>query len=432
VRARHRQRREASGTEGEGKAWMQNSDAFGLNFPLPWEERRGAGASTACIVKLYDADAETLKVCESVEILGILCVDPQMANLGQGDRPGMLLPDARSPSTALVPRLHGLIVRRIPFYNPLLPFSPQWLSEARLASAFQRRLAAPGAVSAARGAAINILTQALGGDVVAAEYVLMLLASRVFARHGELGLGRWSMNLARWPEGGEVRSLFEAVSELVPRAVHLHVTAETLCSSRWKPRKDFDANRLVSGKLQLASGTFLLLDECQMSVGQLNKDGCVALQAIQTLVTDQQLLCDYSHYDIRIPLEVSCLVASRGASIIKGADVLLPLKPSASSTNVSTNSCLDAARFLLGLITRQTQPLRIPDHVANVFSEDFAKVRQELHIGQELGHTWMSLARAQCLTHGEEELTVERWRAVFDLEKERLRRCKEEGMLEAR
>jgi len=323
---------------------------------------------------LYDDDADSVKVCESIEILGILCVDPDMANLGQ-DRGGMLFPDARSPSTALVPRLHGLIVRRLPFYNPLLPFSPQWLSEARLASAFQRRLAAPGALAAARGVAISLLKQALGNDAVAAEYVLMLLAARVFARHGELGLGRLSVNLARWPEGKEVKQLFDAVSELVPRAVHLPITAESLCSGRWKPSKDFDANRLVAGKLQLAAGTCLLLDESNMSAGQLNEGGVKAVQAIQSLLADQNLLCDYCNYDVRIPLEVNCIVASRGAAILKGSDVLLPMKPADAGSIPSLPGGLDAARFFLGLVTKQTQPLRIPDHVANTFSEDFAKVR---------------------------------------------------------
>jgi len=433
VRAPRRQRGGYSSTlSTQSSAGKEvNSDEFGLNFPLPWEERRGAGSSTACIVKLYDDDADSVKVCESIEILGILCVDPDMANLGQ-DRGGMLFPDARSPSTALVPRLHGLIVRRLPFYNPLLPFSPQWLSEARLASAFQRRLAAPGALAAARGVAISLLKQALGNDAVAAEYVLMLLAARVFARHGELGLGRLSVNLARWPEGKEVKQLFEAVSELVPRAVHLPITAESLCSGRWKPSKDFDANRLVAGKLQLAAGTCLLLDESNMSAGQLNEGGVKAVQAIQSLLADQNLLCDYCNYDVRIPLEVNCIVASRGAAILKGSDVLLPMKPADAGSIPSLPGGLDAARFFLGLVTKQTQPLRIPDHVANTFSEDFAKVRQEIQVGQELGHVWMALARAHCLTHGESELSVERWRAVFELEKERLRRCKEEGMLEVR
>ena len=51
--------------------------------------------------------------------------------------------------------------------------------------------------------------------------------------------------------------------------------------SRWKPKKDFDANRLQSGLLQLAPGTLLVLDETQMETGTLDEAGVQAVQARQ-------------------------------------------------------------------------------------------------------------------------------------------------------
>ena len=161
----------------------QNADSFGLNFPLPWEEtdRR----KTPCIVKLYDEDEEALsKLGETVEVLGILCVDPAMANLGEVWSPAGA--DARDPSTALVPRLHGLLVRKLQSYHPMFPFTASWLSEARLSLAFQGRLGGPGAVVAARATAVALLQKSLG-DSVAAEYVLAMLISRAH----DAGLGQW-------------------------------------------------------------------------------------------------------------------------------------------------------------------------------------------------------------------------------------------------
>ena len=404
---------------------IQNADSFGLNLPLPWESQK----SRPCIVKLYDEDADSLKVCETVEILGILCIDPSLANLGEQVATSWPFPDARSPSTALVPRLHGLFVRRLPFYHPLFPFSPDWLSEARLASAFQRRLAGPGAVAAAREAAIKSLQKSLGGDEVAAEYVLALLASRVYGHINGTSLGQWSLNLSHWPPQLPVSSLFDAVSDLAPLAVHLEVTAGTLSAGQWKPKKDFEANRLVAGRLQLAPGTFVLLDESEMQPGDVNDNGVRALQAISSLVSDQQLPCDFSTYDVKIPLELKCLFASKGVSILKLADVVLPLRANAAQSVDSIG--LDAARFLLGLITRQTKPFRMPEDVATVFSQDFAQLRQEFReIEQRTVYVWSFLARAICFTHGEEELTIERWRSVLALERERLKRCAEAGILQ--
>ena len=53
----------------------------------------------------------------------------------------------------------------------MLPFTAKWLTEARLASAYQRRLEAPGVLAAARAAALGLLERALGQDTLAAEYV---------------------------------------------------------------------------------------------------------------------------------------------------------------------------------------------------------------------------------------------------------------------
>ena len=257
----------------------QNADTFGLNLPLPEEKR------SPCIVKLYDADEEALKVCEAVEVLGILCVDPQMANLGESV--WALGVDARDPSTALVPRLHGLVVRKLPCYHPMFPFTPSFLSEERLSCAFQGRLAAPGALAAARQAALSLLLQSLG-DQVAAEYVLALLVSRV-SGSGD-ALGPWSLNLTQL-DTLQVAALVQAIQELVPRAVCLPMTTESLNAGRWYPKKDFNANRLVSGKLQLAGGTILVLDETQLSEGSLNEEGVRAFHAIQGVVSKQALLC---------------------------------------------------------------------------------------------------------------------------------------------
>merc|ERR1719199_963558 len=157
----------------------RNADEFGLNLPLPWEENRGKGLSTPCIVKLYDADEEALQLGEIVEVLGVLCIDPDAAEFGTMSFDA-LLEDARHPSTALVPRLHTLLFRRLPFHNPLLPFTPDFLTEARLALAWQRQFAEPAALAAARAATLRSLQMALGGDATAAEYMLMLLVSRSF------------------------------------------------------------------------------------------------------------------------------------------------------------------------------------------------------------------------------------------------------------
>jgi hypothetical protein len=149
-----------------------SADEFGLNLPLPAEDRRGTGASTVAIVKLYDEDAEAVRLCDTIEVIGVLCIDPQLANfdttpLAQSG----IGQDARTPSSSLVPRLHALMVRRLPYYNPLLPYSPNWLNDTRLAAACQAQLGAPGAFSAAWRVALAQLTKGLAGCACCAIHV---------------------------------------------------------------------------------------------------------------------------------------------------------------------------------------------------------------------------------------------------------------------
>merc|ERR1712050_749218 len=178
----------------------------------------------------------------------------------------------------------------------------------------------------------------------------MLLVSRSFAQHGEKALGYWSLNFASWPQASHGDELAAAAGELLPRAVHFEVNAETLSTKRWRPRKDFVANRLVASQLQLAPGTLLMLDETKMSEGQLSADGVKNLLAIQQLTTDNRLVCDFMSYDVKIPLEVSCVLMSSRKSIVKDVDVLLPLRVSGASSNtnisVSQAASLDSARWL--------------------------------------------------------------------------------------
>jgi len=398
-----------------------NGDSFGLNFPLPWEERRGHGVSTACIVKVYDADADSLRICETVEVVGVLCVNPEMANLGgEAD-------DARHPSTALVPRLHAILVRKLPFYHPLLPFTPSWLSEARLAAAYNKQFAAPGAVAAARAAAVAQLAQGLGGDSVAAEYVLMLLASRSFAKHGDKSLGCWSLNLARWPQEAKTVDFSQAAAQLVPRVVQLELNSQALNERKWRPRKDFEANRLVAGQLQLAAGTLLVIDETSMSEGKVGSHGVKSLAAIASLVTEQTLNCDFEVQEFPVPLELSGVLISRSRSIVKDVDAVLPVRFESSPVSTQPAAALDAVRLLLGLVTRTAKALNIPEEVANQVGQDFADVRRKAEVPSELIHTWMGMARGYCVSFGESDLSLGRWRAIVQLEQERLRRCADCG-----
>mmetsp|Transcript_48995 Transcript_48995/g.116547 ORF Transcript_48995/g.116547 Transcript_48995/m.116547 type:complete len:634 (-) Transcript_48995:116-2017(-) len=403
-----------------------SAEAFGLNFPIPSEEEPNSGAATPCIIKLYDEDMDAVRVGESAEFIGVLCINPEAARFEPDPWDAE---NACDPSTALVPRLHVLHIRKLPFYNPIFPYSSSCLTEAFLGKEWQAKFASPGFPSQLREAAVHELAATcFAGDLLAGEYTLDLLASRVFARLGSEALGAWCLNIACGSHPIDGRAVCRGIAEFAPRVVYHEVTSETLNEQRWRPKKDFAANRLLAGRLQLASGSVAVIDETKMVEGTLNAHGVKSLDALQTLIMQQQLDLDYevasNGYVVHMPSEVQALVLSGRKSIMRDLDVVLPLVPSTQGrARCADKACFEAVRFLLAVVTRTADAVVVPDEVASQFSNDFAQVRQQTNMRAEIAHTWLSLARASCLTHGEKELTLPRWQRVLEMEKERLQRC---------
>ena len=51
------------------------------------------------------------------------------------------------------------------------------------------------------------------------------------------------------------------------------MTLEVMNGQRFCPRKDYSANRLLAGILQLSSGSLLMIDETELQTGQLDVTG---------------------------------------------------------------------------------------------------------------------------------------------------------------
>ena len=216
---------------------------LGINLPLPNPNGKAA------IIKLYDIAEGDIKLNDMIEVVGIVSLDPSMAS-GEEEEDGFSsLPSLPPPS--LVPRLHVLTHRVLPHPNPL-PLEPS-----------------PDP-SAIRQELLAILTECLLGDKLAAEYLLAHLVSSVYLRKDVLVLGKFSLNLHNMtPHDNLPRRLATILSLLTSASHFLPLSREHLDTASFLPKKDFEANRLVSGMLQLAKGTQLIIDETAMTDGQL-------------------------------------------------------------------------------------------------------------------------------------------------------------------
>lgn len=111
------------------------------------------------------------------------------------------------------------------------------------------------------------------------------------------------------------------------------------------PKKDYVANRLVSGALQLARNTSLFLDETKLEQGQLDTTGeacrsregavlteptltggsclcflfCVGVRnvtALGNLISWQKVDYDFNYHQMEFPCNINVLIASEGRSLL--------------------------------------------------------------------------------------------------------------------
>jgi len=281
-------------------------------------------------VKLYGADVESggVKLNEVVEFIGVLEADPSADFDAPAARDAAAFGMSESEVAALcpppsrVPRLHCLLHRRLSATDEVIEYAAAAKEAAEgptdegvmaVSSAVARASAASATPIAdvptagdfasptrstlpkGRAMALGALTSALGGDELAAEYVLLAACAKVVARVDGLPLGCLPLHLALPPpspsgsadhmgdaatmqeeedsslsssrvdggdtEGSVVKALANCVANLWPRSRYLELTEERLRGQGLLPRKDYATNRLQTTPLQLAAHTVLVVDE---------------------------------------------------------------------------------------------------------------------------------------------------------------------------
>jgi len=380
-----------------------NKPKLGINLPLPNPKGKAA------IIKLYDIAEGDIKLNDMIEVVGIVSLDPSMAS-GEEEEDGFSsLPSLPPPS--LVPRLHVLTHRILPHPNPL-PLEPS--SDP----------------NATRQELLAILTECLLGDKLAAEYLLAHLVSSVYLRKDVLVLGKFSLNLHNMtPHDNLPRRLATILSLLTSASHFLPLSRAHLDTASFLPKKDFEANRLVSGMLQLAKGTHLIIDETAMTDGQLTAQGLANLTALGNVITWQRAEYDFKFQKLEYDTDIPCLVLSEGRSMLP-SDLQLMLKPDCkASVDVITEkysgvgSYLTAA-LLTKLRTFLTQcreaTFNLTEDMMKAVQGDFVAMRQAAGgITVEDFHTLLVLARLVAKGHGRSSLLEEDWEKAKAMEVER-------------
>jgi hypothetical protein len=264
---------------------------------------------------------DEFKVNDMVEVFGVFSVDPILAHFHDDEMssvPGgsSLDPEtpqeklAHSPPPSLVPRLHCVSVQRLHNSNPLIPLQPTHPGlEAVVDSVMPN-------VTTVRSELLSILTHCCLGDTLCAEYLLLHLLSSVYIRKDVIAVGKFSLNICGCPTGLWNQQLVSVLRELLDKSVYFPLSLDNLNTTNLVPQKDYTANRLKSGILQLSDGTHLILDETAMLPGQLQDQGVRNVKALSDVIEWQKVQYDFKYHTSEFLCNIPVLVLSEGVSFL--------------------------------------------------------------------------------------------------------------------
>ena len=205
-----------------------------------------------------------------------------------------------------------------------------------------------------------ILTQALFGDSLAADYLICNLISRIYLRKDILSLGSFPLSIYNLPRMEKkqmqslIQSMYQLLSSLVTHSVYFPLSLESLNKGTFIPRKDYTLNKLLPGNLQLPSNMWMLIDETAMDAGLLTAQGVNNLKALGELIKWQKLHYDFSFHSLEMETDVTVFVLSQGRSMLP-VNFGIPLSVSIRLIDTTTHLSLISLDLLLCVCVQLTR-----------------------------------------------------------------------------
>lgn len=346
------------------------------------------------------------------------------------------------------PRFHAICVEDIGEGHPLIPTDPALAMERR-DWIFQQ-------LGAAREALISWMAMVLGGDTLAAEYLLSAIIARPFRREEEGATGHIPLNLTgcepveefiasnqvddvnnsmdtsteatlRRPDWWtSVRGRVEYLLEnLVVRRHTIPLTQAYLKRRSLSPRFCSESDTLLSAELQLPPNTVVVIDETQLDHA-LEVSARQQLEELSSFIHHQNVHYDFTNYKLPFPVDCPTVILSQNGNSRFAVACSLPIQCDLSiapPTEVD-NGTLDVWRTMIGIFRMTEWPDQSPE-VLNAIQDDFCAIRNmpgNEYLTPELFSHWNALAVASAISNGELQLTEDRWTQIKAMESERLSR----------
>ncbi|EDV31607.1 uncharacterized protein Dana_GF15437 [Drosophila ananassae] len=410
-----------SGTEVASASAPSLGSEYLLNSPLPDRP------SMACMVKVYE-DFDAYQLNSLVDFVGFLSVDPSLdaATLDVEGYESLSELQAAHPSPFLIPRLHAFGVKVLPHANPLLDESLRQPPDAC-------EDPNPSQLTVHKDLRM-LLKLCLFDDDLAAEYLLSHLISTVYSRTDMQSIGKFALNLCNLPKESVqeyTTKLYQVLELLLPASHYLPMTLDLMNTAAFAPKKDYETNKLVSGLLQLAPHTHLVLDETSLQQGKLEASGVHAVQHLAHLINNQELKCDFQYYHIDYQANIPVLVLSEGRSMLP-SDFVVPINADAKAVELLDESLKAAHHYLQPsrlqqfrkyLTTARISPFNVSDEHTEMIQNDFVDMRKaNVKSNADDLHGLLVLSRLLGIARGKESLDKETWQLATEFEAKRRQR----------
>ncbi|XP_076908974.1 mini-chromosome maintenance complex-binding protein-like [Bidens hawaiensis] len=363
-----------------------------------------------CLVKIYDTPESDLKLNDVFEFIGVLTFDTDVKNDELEPEHCFDQEELVNLPPSKVPRLHCLVHRKL-LPDDLIIRPPTMEPKPHLMKEIRQSL-------------LQHFTVVLGGDDLAANFILLHLLSKVHVRVDSIAVGKLSLNLTGFDKSSI--SVFrnrinDMLKNLIPFSQCIPLTVEYFNTASLAPVKDYQTNRLVPGVLQCAEGSHFTIDETQLQSGTLNSNGVENTRLLKDLMEFQKLEYDFKYYKMTMDADVQILILSEGKSNILPADIVIPFHPSSAGPTIVDEQTLNAWRWYLATV--RSLPHSIGADMQKVVEDDMVAARQvDRSLGTEDFNRWLTMGRLMGVSFGETCLSHEHWQMVKEMERLRKER----------
>ncbi|OQR97850.1 hypothetical protein ACHHYP_09878 [Achlya hypogyna] len=412
--------------EDESSAETEDADAI-LPPPAPATRIVEAAKVTApplaprvfeVIVRAYGG--EQWKVNHVYEFIGDLDLTPQATSddmdIEWQDADTAVVKE-KAQVLEFIPTLHAKEFHELPFghevgYSSELPTTwamAQW----------EQRMGTPVGVDAVRAALLEFLTATVThGDALAAEYLLLVLLSRVYNRSDvSMPFGHLSLNLI-WPDMTDENfaTIERALHLVVPTCLSVNLSLAGLHDALYFPQKDYDIEYLHSGLLQLPDGSMLLVNEANMTTGQLDDKATHNIAALMTLVEHQALPYDFRFYKKEFNQDTKVLCVSKTKSMLP-TTLFVPLRPTQAQETSWTEAWLECFRIYLAAYRHAVADLG--EAGASLAEQWYvAKRKEDATVGADDLHRLVRVARLHAVSVGHETVSEADWNHVVAMQEQ--------------